>query len=83
LARIGNTITFTHPHNENAPGDVSGFYQWSPNLVDWYAGDGAAGPDGGATLIITSEAIGNTTAVTAIASGPLGTVFLRAGVLWD
>jgi uncharacterized repeat protein (TIGR02543 family) len=82
LSRNGNTITFTHPHNENAPGDVSGFYQWSPNLVDWYAGDGVVGPDGGPTLTITSETIGTTT-VTAVSSGQLGIVFLRAGVVLE
>jgi uncharacterized repeat protein (TIGR02543 family) len=81
LTRIGNTITFTHPHHGNAPADLSGFYQWSPNLVDWYAGDGIAGPVGGPTLIFTSETIGATITVTAVSSLPPGTVFLRAGVL--
>jgi hypothetical protein len=28
-----------HPQNENPPSDLAGFYQWSPNLVDWYAGE--------------------------------------------
>lgn len=83
LNQNGNTITFTHPHNEDAPGDVSSFYQWSPNLIDWYAGDGVAGPDGGPTLTITSETIGTTTTVTAISPGPLERIFLRAGAVQD
>lgn len=81
VARNGNTITFTHSRNENAPTDISGYYEWSPNLVDWYPGDGTAGPDGGPTVTITSESTETTTTtVTATSSAPIGRTFLRAGV---
>ena len=73
--------TFTHPHNENAPVDLSGDYQWSPNLVDWYAGDGMAGPPGGPTVVITSVTLGATTTVTATASAAMEHIFLRARAL--
>jgi hypothetical protein len=80
-AKNGNTFTFTHPHNQDAPGDVNGFYEWSPNLVDWYSGNGVGGPPGGPTVAITSETTGATTTVTATTSGTTSRVFVRAGVI--
>ena len=55
-----------------------GFYQWSPNLVDWYGG--GDGPAGGPTVTISPITIGTTTTVTATASEGLDRLFLRAGV---
>jgi arylsulfatase A-like enzyme/methionine-rich copper-binding protein CopC len=81
LATDGTTTTFTHPRNENPPTDLTGFYQWSPNLGDWYAGDGVDGPPGGATMTVSAESAGDTTTVTAEASEALGQVFLRVGVM--
>ena len=80
LTQNGQVVTFTHPQNAVRPSDVIGFYQWSPNLADWYAGDGVAGPPGGPTLTITTESRGPTTTVAAISPVPIGRVFLRAGV---
>jgi hypothetical protein len=76
----GDVVTFIHPSNEEMPGDISGFYQWSPNLVDWYAGDGVDGPPGGPTVTITSETTAVTTTVTATTDGAPVLLFLRAGV---
>jgi hypothetical protein len=76
----GTTTTFTHPQNETRPTDISGFYQWSPNLVDWYAGDGVDGPVGGPTVLVSVATSGVTTTVTATASGAIPSLLLRAGV---
>jgi hypothetical protein len=75
------TITFTHPQNTNPPDDLGIFYQWSPNLVDWYAGNGVDGPPGGPTVTISAETIGATTTVTAAAGELPGRLFVRAGVV--
>ena len=80
LSTDGTVSTFTHPQNETRPTDVIGFYQWSPNLTDWYAGDGVDGPPSGSTVAFSAETIGTTTTVTATASEALDTLFLRAGV---
>ena len=76
----GLTRTFTHPKNPNPPINLSGFYQWSPDLVNWYAGDGLDGPPGGATVTLVPSTTGTTTTVTATPSKPLGQWFVRAGV---
>lgn len=80
LTTAGTTLTFSHPRNPDPPSDVAGFYQWSPNLADWYAGDGVAGPPGGPTVIISPATNGATTTVTVTASAPLGMRFVRSGV---
>lgn len=76
LTADGITSTFTHPQNASPPGDVSGFYQWSPNLVDWYAS--GSGPDGEPTVTMVPVTVGATTA-TATTSEALDRLFLRAG----
>ena len=81
LAADGQVATFSHPRNENPPGDLSGSYQWSPNLIDWYAGDGVDGPPGGPVLMIDADTAGSTTTVTATSSAPLGRNFVRAAVV--
>ncbi len=73
------TTTFTHPQNTFPPSDLTGFYEWSPNLVDWYA-DGS-GPGGGPTVSFVPTTVGTTTTVIATPSQPLGRLFLRAGVI--
>jgi hypothetical protein len=77
----GTTTTFTHPRNATRPADVSGFYEWSPNLLDWYAGDGVDGPPGGPTVTFSAETLGATTTVTATSNGTAGRLFFRAGAL--
>jgi hypothetical protein len=83
LSIDGNTATFTHPRNESMPDDLIGFYQWSPNLVDWYAGDGVDGPPAGPTVNIASIATGSTSIVTVVPGGVIDRLFLRAGVVLD
>ena len=78
IATDGTTTTFTHPQNATLPGDLTGYYEWSPNLVDWYLSGN--GPDGGSTVTFSTNTIGTTTTVTATASEGLDRIFLRAGV---
>jgi arylsulfatase A-like enzyme len=80
LGTNGTTTTFTHPRNPQAPGDLAGSYEWSPNLVDWYAGNGVDGPAGGSTLSISAAPEGSHTTVTATASAPVARLFIRARV---
>jgi hypothetical protein len=80
LTAGGTAMTFTHPQTPPPPSDLTGFYEWSPNLVDWYDVDGVDGPPGGATVTISSATIGTTTTVSATASAASDRVFLRAGV---
>jgi hypothetical protein len=80
LATAGTITTFTHPVSENPPDDLSLIYQWSLNLVDWYACDGADGPPAGQTVIVSSNTVDTTTTVTATANEPMAGLFLRAGV---
>lgn len=80
LATDGTTTTFTHPRNENPPSGLTGFYEWSPNLLDWYAADGSDGPFGGPAVTISPNTVGATTTATATASEALDRIFLRAGV---
>jgi arylsulfatase A-like enzyme len=80
LGTNGLTTTFTHPRNENPPSDVTGSYEWSPNLVDWYAGNGIEGPGGGPMVNISAVTTGTTTTVTATSSAAIQRLFLRARV---
>ncbi len=81
LAVNGTTMTFTHPRNANPPTDLDIRYQWSPNLVDWYACDGADGPITGETVHVSSNTVDTTTTVTTTASEPMDGLFLRAEVV--
>ena len=83
VATNGTTTTFTHPRNESLPSDLTGFYKWSSNLLDWYAGDGIEGPSGGTTVNIVPSPVGTSTTVAATASGPTGRLFFRVGVVKD
>ena len=73
----GTTTSFDHPVNESPLGDVSGFYEWSPNLSDWFRS--GSGPVAGPTVALTSVTNGTTTTVTATASEALSRIFLRVG----
>ena len=74
----GKTITFSHPVNQQFPTDIHATYQWSPDLVNWYAGDGEDGSASGLTMLITSTHSGNTATVTAVANELSSPIFLRA-----
>ena len=79
LSSDGITMTVDHPQNENPPSELNAFYEWSPNLLDWY-GSGI-GPAGGATVTIVPVTTGNSTTVTATASEALTQLYLRIGVM--
>ncbi|MBT8044556.1 MAG: PASTA domain-containing protein, partial [Verrucomicrobiae bacterium] len=81
LATDGSTSTFTHPRNDNPPSDLSAFYEWSPNLTDWY-GSGS-GPVGGPNLTFSANTVGTTTTVTLNGSGSLDYFFVRVNVQRD
>lgn len=80
VATNATNATFTHPKNANPPVDLSISYEWSSNLVDWYACDGLEGPFTGETLSVSSTTANTTTTITATPSGPMKRLFLRAGV---
>lgn len=79
----GTTSTFTHPQNGTPVGNLSGFYEWSGNLIDWYAGDGVDGAPLGPTVTISSQTLNGTTTVTATASGKIVTIFFRVGAVQE
>jgi hypothetical protein len=79
-AANGLNITFSHTLNEQAPSDISGVYQWSPDLSNWYAGDGTEGPPSGLTVTIAANTSSNTANVTATASETYGNLFFRVKV---
>ncbi|MCK5866629.1 MAG: hypothetical protein KAG87_15825, partial [Marinobacter adhaerens] len=81
LTTDGTTTTFTHPRNVNPPSDLTGFYLWSPNLCDWYSGDGIDGLAGEPTVTILPTTSGTTTTVTVTASEAMRRLFLRVGVM--
>ena len=58
----------------------TGYYEWSPNLSDWYAGNGVDGPIGGPTVNTVPSTVGTTTTVTATSSVAVQRLFLRARV---
>ena len=80
LQTVSTTTTFAHPQNANPPSNIIGHYEWSPNLADWYVGDGVQGPPRGPTLTISYATLG-TTIVTATASQALDHLFLRVRVV--
>ena len=47
-----NALSLYSFQNTSPPTDVSGFYQWSIDLNNWYAGDGVDGPPGGPTVTL-------------------------------
>ncbi len=83
LATDSTTTTFSHPQNVTPPSDLTGFYEWSPDLAAWYAGDGVEGPADGPTVTIAATTVGTTTTTTATAtaSEALDRLFLRVGVM--
>ncbi len=77
----GTITTFRHPRNGSPPGDVIGFYEWSPNLIDWYAGDGVAGPPGGSSVLFSLNTVAAEIEVTATANEAIPRMFIRAGAV--
>jgi hypothetical protein len=78
LTTNGLTTTFRHPRNPQAPSDLTGTYEWSNDMVNWYHGNGIAGPPGGPTVNIVASPAQTTTTVTATTSAALPRLFLRA-----
>ena len=77
----GVTPVFTHPIADTVLSDVVGSYEWSPDLLNWYSGDGNDGPGGGPTVVITQSQTNGVATVIAVASDDiLETFFLRVSV---
>lgn len=79
----GTVTRFTHPQNEMPVSNLGGLYEWSRNLIDWYAGDGLDGAPLGATVTITANTLNGTTTVTATSSEVVESIFFRAGAVSD
>jgi len=75
---VGLVTTFTHPQNATPPDDLTGYYEWSPDLTDWFTT--GTGPSGEATVTFSASTSGSTTTVTATASEAMERIFLRVGV---
>ena len=80
LITDGTTTTFSHPVNPDALLDVRGWYEWSPDLVNWYLGDGADGPGDGSAVAVESDRAGSSADVTAVSSRPMEQLYLRLRV---
>ena len=80
IATNGLTTTFRHPHNPQAPSDITGTYEWSPDMVTWYLGNGIAGPPAGARVNIVANHAQNRATVSATSTVALPRLFLRARV---
>lgn len=78
LSTIGGATVFTHPQNPSPIADVSGSYEWSPDLSNWYAS--TEGPVGGPTVALTPVTEGGITTTTATASVTFMSMFLRVAV---
>jgi hypothetical protein len=72
------TTTFTHPKNPRTPSDLNGFYEWSPELINWYGS--TTGPTGGPTVNFFASTTDGITTVTAIGSEVMPRIFLRVVV---
>ena len=83
IATNGTMSSFTHPQNETPVGNVSGLYEWSGNLIDWYAGDGVDGAPLGPNVTISANTLNGTTTVTATSSEVLGNIFFRASAVQE
>lgn len=73
-----NHTTFTHPQTANPLAGLSGDYEWSPNLIEWY--QGGSGPAGGPTVTFSSVTTNGITTLTATASAPMAKQFLHVKV---
>jgi uncharacterized sulfatase len=80
LTTNGLTTTFRHPRNPHSPSGLTGSYEWSTDMANWYPGNGIAGPPGGPTVTIVASAAPKATTVTATSSAAQHRLFLRARV---
>lgn len=77
LTSDGLSTTFEHSQNETPPSDLSGSYEWSTDLANWYPANGIDGPANGSTLVINSLTSASSTMATATASGEMKKRFIR------
>lgn len=75
------TTTFAHPRAAVSPDDVTGCYEWSGHLIDWYHGQGMEDQPGGGTVEFSVRAQGMTSVVTATASPAMSPLYLRVGAM--
>jgi hypothetical protein len=76
-----NVFTFQHPQSDPPPGDVSGSYEWSLDLVNWHA---VPNPGIGTTVGIVATpnepALGITTVRATVEGVPPGSLYVRPAV---
>ena len=75
LITDGGTLSFTHPAANPPPNGVSGSYEWSPDLGEWFAS--GTGPTGGTVVTFDATQDGDSTLVTVTSSEPLNQLFFR------
>ena len=81
LSSDGITTNFEHPQNDNPPSGLSGAYEWSSDLINWYPTDGVSGPADGSTVGITLITSASHTIATATASSGMSQFFIRIIVI--
>lgn len=77
VATNGTVMTFTHPVAASVPDNLQTSFQWSMNLRDWYAADGADGPLTGQRLAADTQIQQGRANVTLTASESMDCLFVR------
>ncbi len=71
------SVSFSHAINTTPVAGLTATYEWSPDLVHWYAADGIAGPLGGPKVSYVRNLSGANATVVATASEPMFQCFMR------
>lgn len=79
----GLTYILTHPYHSAEVAGISGSYEWSPDLINWYSGNGIDGPDYGLNVTVSAETDTEnySTTVTAISSSHSKKLFFRISAI--
>ena len=74
------SFTFSHPENPDMPNDMTVYYEWSPDLVNWYRCDGTSGPPDGTRVTVTKTTVNAVATLTATVTSSFATnrLFLKA-----
>lgn len=76
--RDNNTITFTHPINDNPASDLTAAYLWTPDLTNYYAS--GATSNGTTVTFVQGTPSGGMVTVTATITGPSDKIFVAVQV---
>jgi hypothetical protein len=75
ISSNGSISQFSHPRNLSPIADLSGHYEWSPDLTSWHRN--GEGPQNGAVIQFGSTVTGGETLVIATSSIPQSRVYFR------